>query len=210
MTLLREVQATMGPGRPRHFAILPLSDPGHELQYRRLLERKYGISPCFYIVVQRTRPDGSVWNDYVGLDILLQRLQADVAKDPAAAVPALASMPTSPKSAAKVVDSHNGNFGGLAQTQGRQLSATIAAAADRTGWFSVTLRVESTDAARPLAGQVVFYLHPSFRRPERSGAVTNGKATLRILSYGAFTAGPRPMTVLRGWSPTWPSIRKLR
>lgn len=193
MLLLRQVQATLGHGRPRHFAILPLKDPNHELQSRRYLEQKYGIIPCFYVVIHRNNADGTSWDDHSALDILLGRLFADLGlgvATPTPAAPMLAAPMPVAKSPAKMADPHKGDFGGRSEANDRRLGASVSTAPDRVGWFSITLTVESTDTTKPLAGSVTFLIHPSFRKPQRNVTVApDGKATLRLLSYGAFTVG---------------------
>ena len=53
------------------------------------------------------------------------------------------------------------------------------------------LVVVSTDARRPLSGQVEFHLHPTFSPSIRTVGVKDGKATLELEGYGAFTVGAK-------------------
>ncbi len=89
-------------------------------------------------------------------------------------------------------DPQKGRFGGMAERNGRKLSATVTPGPS-TSYFSVCLTVESTDAAKPLNSEVIFYLHDSFNpsvyamKPEE---FTKGKAIDdSIQAWGAFTVG---------------------
>lgn len=86
-------------------------------------------------------------------------------------------------------DVQKGRFGGKAVANGRRLSATVEPAKGDPNNFSVHLRVESLDPARPLAGEVAFHLHQSFLTPVRVIPVVGGAAQLDLLAYGAFTVG---------------------
>lgn len=46
--LLREVHVALGPGEPRHFALLALREEEEDTLERRRLRQKYGIDPIFY------------------------------------------------------------------------------------------------------------------------------------------------------------------
>jgi hypothetical protein len=90
-------------------------------------------------------------------------------------------------------DPQKGRFGGKKENNGRRLSAKVEPSKDDPGYYNVTIWVESTDPLRPLSGDVIFYLHDSFRpsvytiKPDE---FTDGKALDdEIVSYGAFTAG---------------------
>lgn len=88
-----------------------------------------------------------------------------------------------------VDDPHAGNFGGSDTVNGRQLRADISVSTFHAEMYSVQLEVIATDSARPLEGEVVFYLHPTFRNPKRSIPVKDGKAELDIIAWGSFTVG---------------------
>lgn len=87
-------------------------------------------------------------------------------------------------------DPWRGVFGGSPEQNGRKLHAEVAPIAGSENLFAITLRVESTDPARPLVGPVRFFLHHTFQNqcplipPSASGA-----AELHLRSYGAFTVG---------------------
>jgi hypothetical protein len=88
-------------------------------------------------------------------------------------------------------DPNKGKFGGLSKKDGRILTAEITPAIDeRSAACEVVLSVHSTDAARPLSGEVTFYLHPSFGRWKKYAVkVRGGIAKDEITSWGAFTVG---------------------
>jgi prokaryotic YEATS domain len=50
------------------------------------------------------------------------------------------------------------------------------------------LEVEATSGP-PLSSSVQFHLHPTFARPVMVVEPTDGRATLTLSSYGAFTVG---------------------
>lgn len=86
-------------------------------------------------------------------------------------------------------DPWKGQFGGLAESNGRKLSASVNAMSDDEEWFLVHLRVESTDKSRPLKGVVQFFLHDSFPNDRPVVEAVGGVAELRLTAWGAFTAG---------------------
>lgn len=73
----------------------------------------------------------------------------------------------------------------------RRLRATVTEIPQRGGWYSVELVVESTaPRSDPLHGQVRFLLHPTFANDRPVVPVApDGRATLNIVAWGAFTAG---------------------
>lgn len=85
-------------------------------------------------------------------------------------------------------DRQKKRFGEKAENNKRKLSATVG---DKpaNGFYPFTLTVESTDAAHPLEGEVIFFLHDSFTPSVETVDVTEGKATFGKWSYGAFTVG---------------------
>lgn len=85
-------------------------------------------------------------------------------------------------------DPHKGKWGGKAEQNGRRLSARLAPI-DGTEFLRVTMTVHSIDDRRPLAGTVVFHLHPTFRRSRVTVPVSDGVATIERVAYGAFTVG---------------------
>ncbi len=83
-------------------------------------------------------------------------------------------------------DPQKGQWGGLAERNGRRLSASVRAVAE--DWFAIQLRVEST-GDRGLYGPVVFHLHPTFSESVVKVEAVSGVASLRLEAYGAFTVG---------------------
>lgn len=86
-------------------------------------------------------------------------------------------------------DPQKGRFGGKAESNGRKLSAIITETADPE-WFNVSIKVESTDSAKPLDSEVIFYLHDTFRPSVYPISPINGVAEdNEINAWGAFTVG---------------------
>jgi hypothetical protein len=80
-------------------------------------------------------------------------------------------------------DPQKGRFGGSASINRRMLSATVKPIGD--DYYEIVLTVQGPD----LTGNVEFHLHPTFSPSLRTVAVEDGKATLELLGWGAFTAG---------------------
>lgn len=86
-------------------------------------------------------------------------------------------------------DPQKGRFGGQSQKNFRTLAASVKPT-DDAFFYEVTIWVESTDQnEHPLEGEVIFYLHHSFRPSVTTIPVKDGKATLTIEAFGAFTVG---------------------
>ena len=77
-------------------------------------------------------------------------------------------------------------WGGLAERNGRKLTATVTPVSPK--WFRVQLEVSSTGGA-PLTGNVEYHLHPSFTPSIEVVPVMEAKAELTTHAYGAFTVG---------------------
>lgn len=88
-------------------------------------------------------------------------------------------------------DPNRGRFGGRPEANGRRLSATLEQiAGPSSSLCRVRIRVESTDPARPLRGQVRFYLHPTFGKwTTYTIKARGGAAEDEFTAYGAFTIG---------------------
>jgi hypothetical protein len=88
-------------------------------------------------------------------------------------------------------DPNKGHFGGSRTSNGRELRASITPVAGTdSAACRVHLSVVSIDKNKPLAGTVVFHLHPTFRRyREYEVDVVDGVAEDTITSWGAFTVG---------------------
>jgi hypothetical protein len=176
--LLRQVQAALGPGRPRHFAVLGLERASDEPAIRNRLEGKFGVAPVFYPV---TEDKGR--KDHSALATLLRQLAIDLTGELAPR-----SLPVVPP-APDANDPNKGQFGGRAEGGERRLTATVARDQEKPDWFDITLTLATTDPARPLPSQVTFHLHPSFRHPVHTIATALGVAQLNVRAYGAFTVG---------------------
>jgi hypothetical protein len=86
-------------------------------------------------------------------------------------------------------DPQKGRWGGLAECNGRKLTAVIKETRGEGFWFEVMLTVQATDPNNKLQGMVVFHLHDTFTPDERVVAVRNGEAVLNFYAWGAFTVG---------------------
>jgi hypothetical protein len=182
MTLLREVNATMQSKEPRHFAIMGLEHPISEPLERNRLRNRYGVEPVFYDNREQT---------HAGLlDIL-----ADLAHHGVENVPAVDQfMPHEDRLSIREStsefdpdDPQKGLWGGKDNANGRKVTATVREL--EPGWFEATIKVQSTQARRPLSGDVMFYLHPTLIPPVRSSSAVRGVATIKVESYGAYTLG---------------------
>jgi prokaryotic YEATS domain len=87
-------------------------------------------------------------------------------------------------------DPLKGFANGAAVQNGRRIVASIAQIPGVAEVCRVHMEVQSTDASKPLTGQVVFHLHPTFDERDVPVEVeSSGVAALDILSWGAFTVG---------------------
>jgi hypothetical protein len=84
-------------------------------------------------------------------------------------------------------DPQKGQWGGEKKRNGRELSASVKRLGD--GWYDVRLTVSALRASPPLDGKVTFYLHPTFPNPEMSAMSVEGKASINVTAWGAFTVG---------------------
>jgi hypothetical protein len=183
MALLRDVNATIQSKEPRHFAIMGLERPISESLERNRLRNRYGVQPVFF---------DNTSGKYEGLLHVLHNLAHGCAeRSSAAAEPEIArpEKVRAVESAGKFdpEDPEKGRWGGLAMANGREVTATVREL--EPGWFEATIKVRSTDPERPLTGEVNFFLHPTLIPPVRSATATEGVATLRVESYGAYTVG---------------------
>ena len=83
-------------------------------------------------------------------------------------------------------DPQKGRWGGQPLRAGRELSATVRELSDH--WFEVVLEVKSRPDD-PLHGPVQFHLHPTFAKPVQVVEANDGRATLALRVWGAFTVG---------------------
>jgi hypothetical protein len=82
-------------------------------------------------------------------------------------------------------------FGEKSETNHRRLKASVTPVANDSDWFKIYLVVESTSPKHdPLRGNVMFFLHNSFRNDKPIVPVgSDGKAGLNLKAWGAFTVG---------------------
>lgn len=94
-------------------------------------------------------------------------------------------------------DPNKGKFGRKSEADGWKLSAKVSPQpplSPQNPLCEVELSVISVAGAGiPKDGSVTFHLHPSYNHPTPNAAVRNGRATLKILSWGAFTVGAEVM-----------------
>lgn len=83
-------------------------------------------------------------------------------------------------------DPQKGRWGGQSRRFGRELRASGRELSP--GWFEIELVVATLNDP-PLTGSVQFHLHPTFAKPTVAVEVKDGQATLRLMTYGAFTVG---------------------
>lgn len=86
-------------------------------------------------------------------------------------------------------DPHAGKFGGKAEVNGRKIEAHVEETPFDPNRFFVELEVFSTDNNKPLEGEVKFFLHPTYRNPERVLPVINGRVDLHLVAWGSYTVG---------------------
>jgi hypothetical protein len=85
-------------------------------------------------------------------------------------------------------DPQKGQWGGEPSRNGWTVTATVTKM--ETYWFRTVLTVSAKPGSKKvLSGTVTFHLHDSFAKPVREVAVKEGKATLKVWTYGAFTVG---------------------
>lgn len=213
--LLREMQASMGPGPARHFALLALREDESDTLERRRLKEKYGVEALFYPhtpdhsrlgdllkALKEGRGDyGTLWEDWVEPGVGVAHLTDDEQRGPsghdvletfalsfAESGSARAAPSPEPSHTLDPEDPQKGRWGSRPERSFRRLSARVSALDD--GWFLVRLQVASTDPAKhPLSGKVRFHLHDTFPMPSPELAVAKGVATLELRVYGAFTVG---------------------
>lgn len=89
----------------------------------------------------------------------------------------------------EAVDPHKGKWGGKAEVNGRKVIARVRETTYDQELFNIHLEVFSTDVLKPLTGEVVFHVHPTFPFDSKTAKVINGKAELHLVAYGAFTVG---------------------
>lgn len=212
--LLREMQASMGPGPAPHFALLALREDESDTLERRRLKEKYGVEAIFYPhtpdhshlgtllqSLKAGRDDyGGMWEDWTMAPacgpsrVFESRTGAGSDTDALDALSftspgsARTAQSPEPSRAMDPEDPQKGCWGGRPESNSRRLSARVAALDD--GWFLVQLQVASTDPAKhPLSGKVRFHLHDTFPVPTPEMAVAKGVATIELRVYGAFTVG---------------------
>ena len=83
-------------------------------------------------------------------------------------------------------DPHHGQWGRKSSNGRRTLSADVRELSE--SWFGIVLSVDGTTGA-PLLTPVTFHLHPTFKPPTREVEPVDGRATLTLGAWGAFTVG---------------------
>jgi hypothetical protein len=86
-------------------------------------------------------------------------------------------------------DPQKGRWGGQPEANGWKLvCGRVRAVNGSEDYFRVVLKLKSVDH-KEYDGKVKFHLHPSFRPDVHEEDIEKGRATLELLSYGAFTVG---------------------
>ena len=88
-------------------------------------------------------------------------------------------------------DPWKGMFDGESKRNNRELQAEVLSLPGSENYYSICLRVISTQPKLdPLQGSVQFFLHPTFRNDRPIVRVgPNGVAELKLTAWGAFTVG---------------------
>jgi hypothetical protein len=84
-----------------------------------------------------------------------------------------------------------GRWGGLSEKENFRLTARYNPSSGVSGFYGISLIVESIVAEQPLGSQVAFFLHDTFPKEVIFVDVVNNKATLTIRSFEAFAVGAR-------------------
>lgn len=88
-------------------------------------------------------------------------------------------------------DLQRARWGGHAQRNDRILEAVYDASKSFPGLASLKLKVRSTNAEKPLNGEVAFFLHDTFKSEIEYARATTGLAEIELLVWEAFVAGAR-------------------
>jgi hypothetical protein len=125
-----------------------------------------------------------------GLQSLLRQFTAirEANTSPSELAALVAQALRAPKASASD-DPQKGRFGELPARNGRVLTAIVTSVPSEKAWFRIKLKVRSTEKTKPLAGEVTFFLHPTFRPSEIKKSVRRGECRLTLHAYGAFTVG---------------------
>jgi hypothetical protein len=93
----------------------------------------------------------------------------------------------------KVVDdTQKGRWGGLKENNGKKIIATVTESKKLKGLYDVSLKVSSTDKAKPLTGIVAFFVDSTFGFKDDliySRVNESGIAEVSLVAYEAFTVG---------------------
>lgn len=197
MEILRVVKHSMGSGAFRHYAIVPVGPKDDRAFIRRRLKEKFGVAPVFY----------EESGDHTGLAVLIAELQQAIrpAQNGSKATlgGGVVSMTTPSAESEKSPppteggrppinpeDCQKGQWGGLAERDGRVLSATVKPLAkDTEDWFRIRIEVRAMPNAKALTGTVTLHLHESFDDRDPVVEVINGVAAHDVIAFGAFTVG---------------------
>jgi hypothetical protein len=88
-------------------------------------------------------------------------------------------------------DIQKGRWGGNAQVGDKILEVKYEPGYPVTGLYRLKLLVRSLDPAKPLTGNVAFFLHDTFPREIVYSEAQNNTAEIRIIAWQAFVAGAR-------------------
>jgi hypothetical protein len=88
-------------------------------------------------------------------------------------------------------DPQKGQWGGLPQNNGWEVTAEVEAVQGQDDWFNIFLVTKATAGSKKkrLTGTVIYYLHDTFTKPIEKVRPSRGEAKLKLSAYGAFTVG---------------------
>jgi hypothetical protein len=86
-------------------------------------------------------------------------------------------------------DPEKGRWGGKSASNDRLITAKVQQTTWNSNYYEILMEVISTNNSKPLIGNVIFHLHPTFANSTMEVTPINGIAKLRLISWGAFTVG---------------------
>jgi hypothetical protein len=129
----------------------------------------------------------STTKDLLDLQTLKSVAKQDTRKARRRTDAARRSSPQGRRKTAPEDDPQKYQWGGKPVSDGRKLTGKVYRI--QRGWYRVTMEVLSLEGPPKLQGSVKFHLHDSFPDQVRTVKAKNGKATLSVVAYGAFTVG---------------------
>jgi hypothetical protein len=187
--LMREVTARLRTKTPCHYALMGYKGEADREAIRARMIGKFGVRPVFF-----SRIPIDPWGDeYSNLLHLLNALlgkpgPSSTARQPPPPPPQLPAPAPAP-AAFDPDDPVKGRFGGVSSHNGRRLSVVVTGGSEEKGILTLQFTVAPEEDERPVVGDVIFHLHPTFRRDVVQVTAKDGRATLSRWAWGAFTLG---------------------